>query len=470
MPASRSEPRCFLAPGGAPGPQLGGFSGADHPTREIQVLTDLTWQDETGRRHADQAIFEAALAMIRGARRLIVADQFLYNPWRGTAAGDFQPLCATFTDALVAQRHRYPALRAVLITDPVNTAYGAEWPPHLQRLQEAGVEVVLTPLRRLADSNPAWSWLWRTLLRHLALDGLGRFPHPFKPGRVRLATYLRLLHFKANHRKTLIVDANDHWVGLVSSSNPHDASCWHHNLALRFKGAAVGDLLASENAVLALAGRTPLMFPPLPAAAESRVPGQGRLRLAVLTEAAIRDRLLAELAATGAGDRVAMAVFYLAHRGVIRALIGAHRRGAGVRVLLDANHDAFGRRKDGVPNRPVAWELHRAGIAVRWFNTHGEQAHSKFVLIHRLDGSAHLVSGSANFTRRNLDDFNLETDVAVGGPADHAVFRDVKAYFDRQWENEGGIAFSLPYTAFAEPRPFKYVRYRLMEASGWSTF
>jgi len=434
------------------------------------VLTDLTWQDATGRRHAAQAIFEAELAMIRGARRLIVADQFLYNPWRGTAAGDFQPLCAAFTDALVAQRRRYPALRAVLITDPVNTAYGAEWPPHFQRLQDAGVEVVLTPLKRLADSNPAWSWLWQTLLRHLALDGLGRLPHPFKPGQVRLGTYLRLLHFKANHRKTLIADADECWVGLVSSSNPHDASCWHHNLALRFKGAAVGDLLASENAVLALAGRMPIAFPALPPETAPRAPAEGSLRLAVLTEAAIRERLLAELAALGPGDRVAVAVFYLAHRGVIRALIGAHRRGADVRVLLDANHDAFGRRKDGVPNRPVAWELDRSGIVVRWFNAHGEQAHSKFVLIHRTDGSACLVSGSANFTRRNLDGFNLETDVALSGPADHSAFRDVQSCFDRQWGNEGGIAFSLPYTAFAEPRPLKYLRYRLMEASGLSTF
>jgi len=60
--------------------------------------------------------------------------------------------------------------------------------------------------------------------------------------------------------------------------------------------------------------------------------------------------------------------------------------------------------------------------------------------------------------------------VVVSGPADHPAFRQVQAYFERQWGNEGGIAFSLPYAAFAEPRPFKYLRYRIMEASGWSTF
>jgi len=102
---------------------------------------------------------------------------------------------------------------------------------------------------------------------------------------------------------------------LVSSSNPHDASCWHHNLALRFKGAAVGDLLASENAVLALAGRMPIVLPTLSTETAPYAPTESSLRLAVLTETAIRERLLVELMRAGRGDRVAVAVFYLAHRG-----------------------------------------------------------------------------------------------------------------------------------------------------------
>ncbi|HBG51615.1 MAG TPA: hypothetical protein DDW89_07375, partial [Gammaproteobacteria bacterium] len=116
-----------------------GFAGPPRPVGELQVLTDVTWHDATGRRHAEQAIFDAQLAMIRAARRLIVADLFLFNPWRGAATGVFQARCQALTEALVAQRRRHPELRVVLITDPINTAYGAEWPDHFRQLQAAGV-------------------------------------------------------------------------------------------------------------------------------------------------------------------------------------------------------------------------------------------------------------------------------------------------------------------------------------------
>ena len=56
------------------------------------------------------------------------------------------------------------------------------------------------------------------------------------------------------------------------------------------------------------------------------------------------------------------------------------------------------------------------------------------------------------------------------GPDDHAVFTQAGGLFERLWTNTNGVAFSLPYSAFAEPWPLKYLRYRFMEASGWSTF
>ncbi len=72
-----------------------------------------------------------------------------------------------------------------------------------------------------------------------------------------------------------------------------------------------------------------------------------------------------------------------------------------VRVLLDPNKDAFGRQKNGIPNRQVASELHAAGIPIRWCDTHGEQNHSKMIVKYN-DQQAELIVGSANFTARNL--------------------------------------------------------------------
>jgi phosphatidylserine/phosphatidylglycerophosphate/cardiolipin synthase-like enzyme len=155
---------------------------------------------------------------------------------------------------------------------------------------------------------------------------------------------------------------------------------------------------------------------------------------------------------------------------VIRSLKHAAARGAMVRVLLDPNRDAFGTQKDGIPNRPVAQELVHHDVDVRWCNTQGEQCHSKFLQVVHVDGQAELIAGSANFTRRNLDDLNLETSVRLSGPAELPALAAAAQYFERHWSNTPGRTYSLPYTAFAEDSALRYWRYRLMEFSGLSTF
>ena len=50
-------------------------------------------------------------------------------------------------------------------------------------------------------------------------------------------------------------------------------------------------------------------------------------------------------------------MFYLSERKIISAIKKAHSRKVKVRLLLDPNKDAFGREKNGIPNRSVAYEL-----------------------------------------------------------------------------------------------------------------
>jgi len=166
-----------------------------------------------------------------------------------------------------------------------------------------------------------------------------------------------------------------------------------------------------------------------------------------------------------------VAMFYLAHRELIEALIRAHQRGVQLRILLDPNEDAFGRKKNGVPNRQVASELHAAGIPLRWCNTSGEQCHFKYML-HRGgdDQPVWLMLGSANFTRRNLDNYNLETQVALQTDSEHPAAQRALAFFDQQWNNTGEQFHSLPYEAYADESALNYWLYRMMEASGLSTF
>lgn len=446
-----------------------GVAFPERPAEQVRFLADRTWYDAQGRRHLDQAIFDEALALIGQARRLVVADMFLFNDFAGSAAGEaFRPLSAQLTQALIDQKRDYPELEAVVISDPLNTLYGGLVLDHFERLRQAGVRVVETDLTRLRASNPLWSGLW-----HLGPRWLGNrtddgwLPNVLGPGRVTLRSYLALLNFNANHRKTLVVDRGEEWAGLVTSANPHDASSLHGNVALVFEGAAVQDLLASERSVAAWSGITL----PDPATAPASPPPSAGARMQLLTEGAIRDALLAAIAASDPGDRLDVAVFYLAHRGVIKALKQARARGVRVRVLLDPNRDAFGIEKGGIPNRPVALELYRQGVEVRWCVTHGEQCHSKLLLRRpAAGGQAELIVGSANFTRRNLNDLNLETSVRLTGSVDTPALLDAATFFDQRWHSSPARVTSAPFSAFDKASLWQRLRYRLMEATGLSTF
>jgi len=253
----------------------------------------------------------------------------------------------------------------------------------------------------------------------------------------------------------------------VTSANPHAASSAHSNVALRFQGAAALDLLETERAVAAMSGARLPDAPPVP---QPQPPDKDTPRLQVLTEAKIRDASLAAIESAGEGDRLAVAMFYFSHRPLLEALIRARERGVDARVLLDPNEHAFGREKNGIPNRQAALELHRAGVPVRWCDTHGEQCHSKFLLHIAEGGEAELVLGSANFTRRNLDDYNLETSVRVLAGSEAPAIRGAARFFDRYWRNRPNRDFSVPYSEYADHSLRRYWQYRLMEATGMSTF
>jgi hypothetical protein len=444
------------------------FTGPRRPAGEVRILLDHTYANARGERVIRQRIFDDALALIGQAEQLVVLDMFLFNEF--AADGAHRPLTAELTDALIAARGRQPAPDVWLITDPFNTLYGGIAAPHLDQLEQAGVRVVITDVSQLRASNPFWSGFWRLCCSRIGNSTDGWLPNPVAEDRVTLRTYLHLANFRANHRKTLVVDQGEDWVGMITSANPQDASSSHSNSALRFRGAAALDLLESERAVLDMAGIDPALLANWPRPPPGTGDEAARLTLQVLSEGAIERHLLDLVGSAGSGDRLDVEVFYLSHRPLIDGLIAAHERGARVRVILDPNRDAFGREKNGIPNRQAAWDLHQAGIDLRWCFTQGEQCHRKWLLLDRADGSSELIGGSANFTRRNLEDLNLETDLRVLTVVDHPSLAPYREHFERVWSNAGGELHSLPYDDFADHSRVNYVLYRLMEATGLSTF
>ena len=431
----------------------------------VKFLADKTYLDAEGKQQQEHQIFNQILKLIDEAQTTIVLDMFLFNDEVGSSKIPHDKLTQNLTEALIVKKRMTPQIEIKVITDPINSVYGGIAPEHYRQLRQAGIEVIETDLTALRASNPLWSGFW-----YLCCQGVGNnaekgwLPNPFGDEKITLRSYLSLFNFKANHRKTVVVDTLEGWKTLVTSMNPHDGSSHHSNVALMVTGNTAIDVLKTEQAV----GRMSKGDIPVVIVGEFEETKQFP-QAQVLTEKAILDATLKLIETAKSGENIDLAMFYLSEREIVKELIAAKQRGVNVKVLLDPNKDAFGREKNGIPNRQVASELNEAGVQVRWCNTQGEQCHSKMILKSNTEQSE-MILGSANFSARNLKNYNLETNIRVVGNASADVFKDAQRYFNTAWSNLDAKNMSVDYAQYADESKWKYGLYRFMEWSGVSTF
>ncbi len=463
-----------------------------HPARVVQAnqvsfLFDLTARlPESEEVFIYQEIFDRVNTLIRESSDFVLADFFLINEFAGETWGPpLPPLTSQLATSLMKRRLADPNLPMVLITDPLNTVYHGVDNPTLTQLEAVGIPVVFTQLRKLPDSNIPYSPLWRSAISWWLPKGGGfAVKNPLGENNVGIGSLLELLNFKANHRKVIAVGGSEP-KGLVTSANPHTASGLHGNVALQFSGPAVCDLVKTELAVPGMQDQNVTRELQTwieqqhehPATEQKSDPASGLL--SIVTERKIKQAALSQIEALGKGDRADLALFYFSDIDLRRALQEALQRGAQVRIILDPNKDAFGRAKNGIPNRQTAYYLKKAGANVRWYATGGEQFHSKMALFQRMaEDKVSLLIGSANWTRRNLNDLNLETNVLLTGPRNFPALCRANDYFEMLWDGRTEafdklppqLTTTLPYEAYADERLSHRLLYQLMERSGLSTF
>ncbi len=452
----------WLAGSGVAKPEDRGLAYSGKAAAEnVRLLIDETWVDTDGQRHVDQEIFESVFEMIGEAERFILIDFFLVNDFLYQPGAGMRPLSKEITERLIAKRKSDPSVEIIFITDPINTVYGSVESPHFQAMQKAGIQVVWTDLDELRDSNPMISTPWRLLVKPWGTGPGVAVRNPLGEGWVSMRSMLKLMNFKANHRKVIVTDKSV----LVTSANPHSASSVHWNTALRVDGAGMALACEAESAILKMSAAE--IFRPA-GLRESVSSSPNRLEL--LTERKIKDKVLELLVRAGAGERIDITMFYLSDRDILNALVNAMKRGCNVRVILDPNKDAFGRTKNGIPNRQSAAKLVKAGIPLRWAATHGEQCHIKQLYVEHADKTATLLLGSSNFTRRNLDNFNAECDLAFRAPAGHEAMQRARAAFGRWWNNPDGRIYTVEYKTYEDPSVLRKFRAWWMEKTGLSTF
>ncbi len=427
---------------------------------EFEFIYDLTYERDGSAIH-EKNIFPKIVSMVEEAEDFILIDMFLFND-DYDRKNNFEDISNRLTEAILEKKRANPKMEITFITDEINTFYGSYTSEYLERMRDEDIQIVITDLEKIRDPNPAYSGIWRTFFRRIETSGKGWLPNPFSPDspKVTLASYLKILNMKANHRKVVITEKE----ALVTSFNLHDASSNHSNIALSVKGEVINDLLESENAVIRFSGGEEL-------ALESKSKVENKVKVGIITEGEIKDSLIKEIQNTGEGHKINMAMFYLADFDIVKELISASHRGVEIKIILDANKDAFGIEKNGIPNRPVGYKLINDSdgmIQIRWYNTQGEQFHTKMSLFIREDETI-LIGGSANLTRRNVQDYNLETNLRVVLSEDDLQSVALEKYFNRIWNNQDG-EYTLDFQAYEDGSLFKKIMYYIQEKTGLSSF
>jgi len=434
-------------------------------TDDVEFLTDLTYKTKEGKTKHEQEIFSEVFQMIGKAEDFILLDFFLFNGYTDESR-DFPKLSETLTNKLIKQKKKHPDLQVVFITDSINNGYHSYEDKNIKKLQNNGVEVVLTNLDKLRDSNSAYSAVWRTFFRWYGQEGKGWLPNPLasEAPKVTVRSYLELFNVKANHRKMIATEN----AALVTSGNPHDASGFFMNIAFKVKGDIIHDIVEAEQAVIDYSGGQSDINYKKQGTLDTSKP----IAIQYLTEGKMYDHVVGEINQATKQEEIWLGMFYIGNRKVINALQDAADRGVDIHMILDPNKVAFGHEKTGLPNLPVASEFHKKNkenITIRWYDSYKDQFHTKLLFIKSKTEST-IIGGAANYTTRNLDDLNLENNLKIKAGNDEKVVKDVEQYFLRLWKNQDGI-FTADYETLQDKKtPIRKAAYWLQKLTGLTTY
>ncbi len=433
---------------------------------EIDFIYDLTYKS-VEQIISEQEIFDTIFSHIDSARTYILIDMFLFNSYIGEADQTYRKLAEELSDKLINKRNE-TNIEIDFITDPINILYKGAESKELSRMEEAGINVIYTKLKKLPDSNIIYSLIWRTFFQWFGNSNEGgTLTHPFssEEQKVTYRSYLTLLNFKANHRKVFVADHKDTWVSVITSANPHDGSSAHSNIGILVYGDFAEEIYKAETSVASFSQES------LSSKIKTeREEDKKAIKIKLITEEKIKESIIREINSSTNANSIKMGMFYLSDRDVIKSLIAASKRGVNVRIILDPNKDAFGRKKKGIPNRPVAYELlnkSKGKIKVKWYSTNGEQFHSKIIFFESPDKENTAILGSANLTKRNIGNKNLEMNVLLKAKHDTAPIQEIHNYFDLIWNDE---KFTVDYKTYADRSLWKKFIYRFTEFWGASSY
>lgn len=432
-----------------------------YKTDNVEFYYDLTFEKD-GNIYSERRIFDQMEDIIFNADKFIVMDVFLFNNLYNANKFNFPKVSSAITNSLIKKKEKNPEIEIFFLTDEINTFYGVYNTEELEALEKAGIHVILTDLTKTKGANVVYSTFWKYFFSWFGTKGYGWLPNPFSPDapKVTIRSYLKLINLKGNHRKVLVTDKE----AFITSANPHNASGYHSNIGFKFSGNIINSIVDSEIAVGELS-KVDIKLPTV------KFENEGKYGIQFLTEGKVGRALDKDIDSTEKGDKISIGMFYLGDTSLVKSLINASRRGVDIKLILDQNNEAFGMKKSGIPNKVTAKKMvdkTRGSIQVKWYKSLGEQYHTKIILIEKKNKII-LNGGSSNMTKRNMRDYTLDANVRVIAPKSSKLSMDVQNYFEKLWNNQGGV-----YTIEADNLDEKYKSnkffYDLQNFSGFSTF
>ncbi len=476
------------------------------PVTEDDVALHMSyagWNVAQKKRVEHIEIYKKAFEMINNAERYIVASVFLFDCMYSGVEPSFD-LVTKFTDMLIKKKQADSAITIVIVLDPLNKAYADRISSSVQRFVDHGIDVFYSDLLTLKSADHTRivetlheihrsdNFFSRKVIGTLASD-IGNMKLPFVKQKldgadITYKTAANAALLKANHRKLLVTDCYGNFEALVSSANPHNASLPSTNFAISIKGETAKYIygVIREDIIQSITLGGDFVhwssqdktyqqqylennLPKIPVHYDKTL--KASVRASFVTENRIRQQILNMLSNVQKGDEVRIQMFYLSNFPVINAILdAAQKTEIPLRLLLDPNKDAFNNIKDGTPNRQVAFYMLSEAqkispplkLEIRWFSTHGEQNHAKIISItNEKTEKYEILTGSCNWTRKNMANINMESNIAVFGSK--KLNTQFNKLFDVFWSNpEKDIEYSVAYD---DPR-FNYHKHAGMKK--WS--
>ena len=298
------------------------YEGKLHYTDDIQMIYDLSYaQNEDGDNLQHELhIFDEVNQVIENAEEFIVLDFFLFDHYSDEDI-EFPKNVEKMTASLVKKKEMNPKMPITFITDPLNIGYGSYENKWFEQMEDAGIDVVYTDLDPLRDSTPVYSGLYRTIFRWMDVKGEGWIPNAMasEAPKMTLASYMTLLNVKANHRKAIVTDKE----AIVTSANPHNASGFHGNVAMKVTGPVLNDILEAEEAVVNYTNGGTLPR------ANVEEKEEGEYQVQYVTEKKILDTMLEDIEKAQKGDQIFLGMFFIAEEQYGHSITGCGRSRGG---------------------------------------------------------------------------------------------------------------------------------------------